>query len=207
MRQNSYNSLVKSLDNVNNSFLYTDEDLISCFQSGDENAYTELVNRYKDRLKNFAYYFLKDDEQAEDIVQDTFIKLYQKKHYYRPIGKFSTWIYTITRNLANTELRKRKRQKTVYLSQFRKDKGNYEIPADDKSAAQALENEFILKKIHEAIDRLPDNYRSVIILRDIQGLSYDEISDIVEVPLGTVKSRINRSRLQLQLELKDLKEE
>ena len=207
MRQSSYNSSVKSLDKTHKSFLYTDENLISRFQSGDENAYIELVNRYKDRLKNFAFYFLKDDEQAEDIVQDTFIKLYQKKHYYRPIGKFSTWIYTITRNLANTELRKRKRQKTVYLSQFRKDKGNYEIPADVESAAQALENEFILKKIHEAIDKLPDNYRSVIILRDIQGLSYDEISDIVEVPLGTVKSRINRSRLQLQLELKDLKEE
>ncbi len=207
MRQSSYNSSVKSLDKTHKSFLYTDENLISRFQSGDENAYIELVNRYKDRLKNFAFYFLKDDEQAEDIVQDTFIKLYQKKHYYRPIGKFSTWIYTITRNLANTELRKRKRRNTIYLSQFRKDKGGYEIPAADRSAARSLENEFMLKKIHEAIDKLSDNYKSIIILRDIQGLSYDEISEIVKVPLGTVKSRINRARLQLQLQLQDLKEE
>ena len=90
-----------------NKYLYSDEQLISRFQAGDENAYVELVNRFKDKLTNFVYYFLKDEELSEDIVQDAFIKLYEKKHYYKPIGKFSTWIYTIARNLANTELRKK----------------------------------------------------------------------------------------------------
>ena len=205
MKQNSFNLLVGSLDKRHKRFLYSDEELILRFQSGDENAYIELVNRYKDRLKNFAFYFLKDEEQAEDTVQDTFIKLYEKKDYYRPIGKFSTCIYTITRNLANTELRKKKRKKLVYLSQFKKEKGDYELPADEQGLDKNYENEFLIKKIHEAIEKLPENYKSVMVLRDIQGLSYDEISEIVQVPLGTVKSRINRARLQLQLEMQHLK--
>ena len=96
-----------------NKYLYSDEELISRFQSGDENAFVELVNRYKDKLTNFVYYFLKDEELSEDIVQDTFIKLYDKKHYYKPVAKFSTWIYTIARNLANTELRKKNRAKII----------------------------------------------------------------------------------------------
>ncbi len=205
MKQSSFNLLAGSLDKRPKRFLYSDEELILRFQSGDENAYIELVNRYKDRLKNFAFYFMKDDEQAEDIVQDTFIKLYEKKDYYRPIGKFSTWIYTITRNLANTELRKKKRKNLVYLSHFKKEKGDYELPADEQGFDKDYENEFLIKKIHEAIEKLPENYKSVIVLRDIQELSYDEITEIVQVPLGTVKSRINRARLQLKLELQHLK--
>jgi len=84
------------------AFVYSDEQLIGRFQSGDERAYVELVNRYKDRLLNFVFQFLGDIEQAEDVVQDTMLRLYEKKHYYKPIAKFSTWIYTIARNLANT---------------------------------------------------------------------------------------------------------
>ena len=118
MKQNSSNLSVESLDNKKNQYIYSDEQLISRFQSGDENAYIELVNRYKDRLTNFVYYFFKDEEQTEDVVQETFIKLYEKKHYYKEIAKFSTWIYTIARNLANTELRKKSRRKIVYLSQM-----------------------------------------------------------------------------------------
>ncbi|MDA9947006.1 sigma-70 family RNA polymerase sigma factor, partial [Candidatus Marinimicrobia bacterium] len=94
---------------------------MSLFQAGDENAYGVLVNRYKDKLINFIYHYLKDSESAEDVVQETMIKLYQKKHYYKEIAKFSTWLYTIAKNLANTELRKRKNRKTTLLSQFSND--------------------------------------------------------------------------------------
>ena len=97
---------------------YSDEELIRRFQEGDEYAYLELVNRYRDRLMNFTYRFLGNEEDAEDIVQDTFVKLYTHKHFYRNIAKFSTWIYTIAANLAKTELRKRKRRKVSYLSQM-----------------------------------------------------------------------------------------
>mgnify|MGYP001327339221 CR=1 FL=1 len=204
MKQNSYSSLVISLDKKS-EFIYTDEKLISRFQAGDERAYVELVNRYKDKLLNFVFQFLGDVEQAEDVVQDTMIRLYEKKHYYKEIAKFSTWIYTIARNLANTELRKRKRRKTTYLSQMSKEERQYEIPAVQDDVDQSLHNEFINDRIQSAINNLPEHFKLVIILRDIQELSYDDISNIVEVPLGTIKSRINRARIQLQAELQDLK--
>jgi len=204
MKQSSYSSLAVSLDKKS-TFLYTDEQLIGRFQAGDERAYVELVNRYKDRLLNFVFQFLGDMEQAEDVVQDTMLRLYEKKHYYKEIAKFSTWIYTIARNLANTELRKRKRRKTTYLSHMSKDERQYEIPAVQDNVDQSLHNEFIQDRIKSAISKLPEHYKTVIILRDIQELSYDDISNIVGVPLGTIKSRINRARLQLQADLQDLK--
>ena len=193
------------LDKQQSPFVYTDEQLIARFQSGDERAYIELVNRFRDRLINFVYPFLGDFEQAEDVVQDTMLKLYEKKHYYREIAKFSTWIYTIARNLANTELRKKKRRKTTYISRMTREERQYEIPAVQPDLNQNIQNEFIRERINEAIKELPEHFKTVIILRDIQELSYDDISNIVGVPLGTVKSRINRARLQLQAELQDLK--
>ncbi len=205
MRQNLSNLSDMSLDKQNSPFVYTDEQLISRFQSGDERAYIELVNRYRDRLINFVYQFLGDFEQSEDVVQDTMLKLYQKKHYYREIAKFSTWIYTIARNLANTELRKRKRRKTTLLSQMTREEKDYELPAIQPETGQEVQNEFAEKRIQKAIQELPKHFRTVIILRDIQELSYDDISSIIGVPLGTVKSRINRARLQLQADLKYLR--
>ena len=207
MNSSSSTSLVKQLDKKKSQFLYTDEMLISRFQSGDENAYVELVNRYKDKLTNFVFYFLKDEEHSEDIVQETFIRLYEKKHYYKEIAKFSTWIYTIARNLANTELRKKSRTKIMYLSQMSNYKKDYDLKSSDPELNMNIENEFLMKEIHAAIDKLPENYKSVIILRDIQGLDYEQISNIIGVPLGTVKSRINRARLQLQVDLMDFKKE
>ena len=205
MRQNSSNLLAMSLDKQDSPFVYTDEQLIARFQTGDEQAYVELVNRYRDCLMNFVFQFLGDMEQSEDVVQDTMLKLFEKKHYYREIAKFSTWIYTIARNLANTELRKRKRRKVTVLSQMTRDEREYELPAIQPETGQEVQNEYAAKQIQVAIHALPEHFKTVIILRDIQELSYDDISSIVGVPLGTVKSRINRARLQLQADLKDLR--
>ncbi len=205
MKQTSFNLLEHSLKIKKLTHAYTDETLMARFQSGDEFAYIELVNRYRDKLNNFIYYFLGDTETAEDIVQDTMIKLYEKKHYYKEIAKFSTWIYTIAKNLANSELRKKKRRKTFTISELSKDKMNYDLVDMNAQVEKDIESEYDLKKIKSAIHNLPKSSRTVIILRDIEKLSYNEISLIVEVPIGTVKSRINRARLQLQLELKDFR--
>ncbi len=205
MKQNLSSLSAMSL-NKQSKFIYSDEELIKLFQKGDEAAYVELVNRYKDRLYNFVYYFLGDSELSEDIVQETMIKLYQKKHYYKEIAKFSTWLYTIARNLANTELRKIKRRKITYLSHMTKKETQYDIPAIQESVEQGMNNEFVMNQIEKAINNLPEHFRLIIILRDIQKLSYDDISEIVSLPLGTVKSRINRARLQLRVELKEIKE-
>jgi len=190
---------------MDNQIRYTDEELIARFQKGDEQAYTELVIRYRDKLMTFVFRFVNDMEQAEDIIQDTMLKLYTHKHYYRNIAKFSTWIYTIAGNLAKTELRKKKTRKVTNISQMGPEDRDYELPSVAPETDEVVQSEYIEKKIQAAIQNLPLHFRTVTILRDIQELSYEEISKIVEVPLGTVKSRINRARLQLQKELKDLK--
>ena len=157
-----------SLDKQDSPFVYTDEQLIARFQTGDEQAYVELVNRYRDRLMNFVFQFLGDMEQSEDVVQDTMLKLFEKKHYYREIAKFSTWIYTIARNLANTELRKRKRRKVTVLRQMTRDDREYELPAIQPETGQEIQNEYAAKRIQIAIHALPEHFKTVIILRDIR---------------------------------------
>ena len=189
---------------MDKKFIYSDEELIGRFQNGDEQAYIELVNRYRDRLMSFVYRFVNDEVVAEDIVQDALVKLYTHKDYYRNIAKFSTWLYTIAGNLAKTELRKKKRRKVTNLSEMGRDDWEYDIPSDEDTA-KTVHGQFVGEQIHKAIQSLPDHFREVIILRDIQELSYEEVSSIVEVPLGTVKSRINRARLQLQEMLKELR--
>ena len=205
MKQSSSIFYTMQLDSSQNRFIYSDEQLMSLFQGGDENAYIELVNRYKDKLINFIFNYLGDLESSEDVVQETMIKLYQKKHYYKEIAKFSTWLYTIAKNLANTELRKRKQKKITLLSQFSKDDKTYELPSNDPEPGQEIQTDIVNKIIRDAVDQLSEKFKIVIVLRDIQGLAYEDISEIINVPIGTVKSRINRARLQLQVELNHLK--
>jgi len=204
MNQLSPNLSIQPLE-MDNQFRYTDEELIARFQEGDEQAYIELVNRYRNKLITFVYRFVNEFEQAEDIVQDALLKLYTHKHYYRNIAKFSTWIYTIAGNLAKTELRKKKQRKVTSISQMGPEDRDYELPSGAPDTDETAQSEYIEKTIQAAIQKLPLHFRTVTILRDIQELSYEEISKIVDVPLGTVKSRINRARLQLQKELIDLK--
>tara|TARA_B100001175_G_scaffold47932_1_gene37324 strand:- start:483 stop:1070 length:588 start_codon:yes stop_codon:yes gene_type:complete len=190
---------------MDNEFKFSDEELILRFQKGDEQSYIELVNRYRDRLINFIYRFVNDTESAEDIVQDALLKVYTHKHYYKNIAKFSTWLYTIAGNLAKTELRKKKTRKVTNLSQMGPEDKDFELTSNEPETDKATQNEYLEKRIQIAINKLPLHFKTVTILREIQELSYEEISKIVDVPLGTVKSRINRARLQLQKELKDFK--
>jgi RNA polymerase sigma-70 factor (ECF subfamily) len=203
MNQLSQNFSSMQSVNQKNRYQYTDEELIASFQNGNEQAYIELVRRYRNRLMTFVFRFVGDMESSEDIVQDTMIKVFTHKHYYKEIAKFSTWIYTIAGNLAKTELRKRKRRKVTLLSQMNTDDRKYEIPSTELQSEDIVQSEYTERDIQKAILQLPLHFRTVVILRDIQELSYEEISNIVNVPLGTVKSRINRARLQLQQTLKE----
>jgi RNA polymerase sigma-70 factor, ECF subfamily len=175
----------------------TDEQLIKKFQSGDRQSYNELVYRYKDKILNFIFRFTYDRVAAEDLAQDTFLKLYQKKDSYKEISKFSTWLYTIASNLAKTELRKIKRRKTYSISNL----SNSEM--EDIIFTDFTNNEDKIDKsenhlLNISIQELEPDFRIIIILREIQELSYDNISRILELPLGTVKSRINRGKLKLR---------
>jgi len=183
-------------------FELTDEQLIKKFQNGDVGAYNQIVTRYKDRLLNFIYRFLNDLDRSEDLVQDTLLKLYTHKDSYKEIAKFSTWLYTIAANLARTELRKIKRRKTFSITELSHDDREFIIESTDVVPGQEVFSQNFEKNVQRALAELPDDFKTIIILRDIQELSYDEISKIVEVPLGTVKSRINRGRVKLQQLLK-----
>ena len=183
-------------------FQISDEILIKKFQEGDVGAYNQLVNRFKDRLLNFIYRFVNDLDLAEDLVQDTLLKLYTHKDSYQEIAKFSTWLYTIAANLARTELRKKKRRKTFSVTELSRDDREFIIASSDVDPSEDLSSQNFEKSVQRALAELPNDFKTIIILRDIQELSYDEISKIVDVPLGTVKSRINRGRVKLQQLLK-----
>ena len=175
----------------------TDEELIENFQNGDVNSYNQLIYRYKDRLFNYIYQFVHDVHLAEDLLQDTFFKLYTHKNSYKRIAKFSTWIYTIAGNFAKTELRKTKRRKTYAASELLFEETEFIIKDESNNPDKSILDNSLKKDLKKCLSELPLNFQTIIILRDIQELSYDEISTIVELPLGTVKSRINRARLKL----------
>ena len=184
---------------------YTDEQLIAEFQQEKVEAFNEIVLRYKDKLINFLFRYTGSREEAEDLAQDTFLKLYKSKHLYKEIAKFSTWFYTIAINIAKTNLRKKKNYSSISISDFDPDgEKDFDLKADvlspEDTAQAGIENEFI----QNAINSLDDKFKEVIILRDIQDMDYEEIAEIMKLPLGTVKSRINRGREKLKELLQDI---
>ena len=203
MRQN-LQILSTESSKVNDKFKFSDEKLILRFQEGDINAYNELVKRYKDRLFNFVLRYFNNAEQAEDVVQDTLIKLYTHASYYKNIAKFSTWIFTIAKNNALTELRKNKRKKTDSL--WTEDGKVIDINSKEESLESKVQNEIAIDQLNKFLDEIPENFRMAVVLRDFQELSYEEISKILEIPIGTIKSRINRGRIQLAEKMKHFKE-
>jgi RNA polymerase sigma-70 factor (ECF subfamily) len=186
----------------------TDEELIFSFQQGNTDAYTEIVTRYKDRLTNYIYRYVGSYDECDDIVQDTFIKVYTSKHLYKEIARFSTWIYTIAINLAKTKLAKAQKYKTFSLSNAYDDEDkDFDIPDDAYSPETDANSKFLSKHIQKALSRINENYRELVVLRDIEDFSYEEIVEMTGLPMGTVKSRINRGREKLQELLKDIYEE
>lgn len=184
----------------------SDEDLIEKFQNGDLYAFDVIVKRYKNQLLNFVYRFLGNAEEAEDLVQETFLRVYRNRKAYQKVAKFSTWIYTIAGNLAKTELRKRKRRKFFSISDLGYNEKDYDISDEAFNPEKDVDGRMKEEIIHREIEDLSPKFREVILLRDVQQLSYEEISQIVNIPLGTVKSRVNRGRLKLQEKLKLLLE-
>ncbi len=153
----------------------TDEQLIQEFQDGNLFAFEEIVKRYKDQLVNFAYRFLSDVEDAEDVVQETFLRVYRKKKAYKNVAKFSTWIYTIAGNLAKTELRRRKRRKLLSLSTLGFEDKEFELPDTDKGPEESVDELIKDSVIQKAINSLPEKFRerrSDIIIFPLQSILY-----------------------------------
>jgi RNA polymerase sigma-70 factor (ECF subfamily) len=176
----------------------SDHELILAAKGGDEDAFAEIVGRYRNQITNFLYRFLNDYDEAVDLAQETFVRVYFAIDRYHTQFAFSTYIYRIATNLAISEIRRRKRRKLLSLTglfQSEEDATVEYQPADERSLPDAdlIEDEqsrFIAK----AIAALPEKYRVPILLRDIEGRSYDEIAAIMGLGLGTTKSRISRAR-------------
>ena len=183
----------------------TDEEIIKEFQDHNTiEAYEILVSRFKDPLTNYVYRFLGDRDICTDIVQDTMIKFYLHKDSYKSFAKFSTWIYTIAGNLARNELKRRKRRVIFSLNNDDDDK---KIQIEDSSFVspeRSTDSQIKGEIIQKALLKVKPVYREVAILRDIDGLSYEEIAEITNLSIGTVKSRINRGRKHLQELLKNI---
>lgn len=187
----------------------TDEELIQEFQKFDTiEAYNILVARYKDPLMNFVIKFLGSRDIAEDVLQETFFRLYKNKNYYTTVAKFSTWIYTIAANLAKTELRRKNRRVffSIQGTDVQTDEEVEDFELTDTNPQPDVQVDGIIKSkiIQDALMKVKPIYRELVILRDIQELSYEEIAEITKLNIGTVKSRINRGRAKLQKLLKDI---
>ena len=184
----------------------SDHDLIEQAKQGDEDAFAEIVRRYKNPIVNYLYRFLNDYEEAVDLAQETFVRVYFAIDRYHRGFAFSTYIYRIATNLAISEIRRRRRRRLLSLSglfQSDHDETTEYQPRDERILPDAeLVDDERSQVIAKAIAALPERYRVAIILRDVQGRSYEEIAAIMELGLGTTKSRINRGRGLLREKLK-----
>lgn len=178
----------------------SDEDLMERFQSGYEQAFNLLVKRYEDRLHNFLYRYTHNHQDCEDLVQETFFRVFRSRHSYERIAKFSTWMYTIAINLAKSLYKKKKRMTTVTIHKDPDDSEDRPMKLEDDGILpdDSLYEKMCIDELEKALMKLSEDFREVVVLRDIQQLSYEEISEIADLPMGTVKSRINRGRAQLQ---------
>lgn len=175
-----------------------DSGVVNAFLEGEERAFQEMVERYQTRLLNFVYRTIGDRERAEDLVQEVFIRVYRHIHRFDRSKKFSTWIYTIASNLAKNELRNRSRNPLVLFQALRKTWADDDRPLQFEDP-QGRPDDLFRKRhlrslVEDTVQRLPEHHRQVFVLRELEGKSYEEIAEITDCNLGTVKSRLNRAR-------------
>ncbi len=172
----------------------SDDVLITLFQSGEEEVFRFLVERYSQRVRNLIYSIFNETAVVDDIAQEVFIRVYEALPRFRFESSFYTWLYRITINKSRDELRKRKTRKFFSLHSML-DASNVELQSkirvfpDDNSAKEL---------VNKGLQQLPEKFRIPIILKDIDGLSYEEMAEIMQCEIGTVKSRLSRARAMLR---------
>ena len=175
-----------------------DSTLVARFLGGERRAFTELADRYHVRLMNFIHRTIGDRDRAEDLVQETFIRVYRHLHRFDQTKKFSTWAYTIAGNLAKNELRNRSRNPLVLFQTIKKNCDADHRPLEWEDNTYRPDDLYRKRHLKEMIDgavaQLPEHHRIVFVLREMEGKTYEEIAEITGVNLGTVKSRLNRAR-------------
>jgi RNA polymerase sigma-70 factor (ECF subfamily) len=167
--------------------------------AGDPAAYGQLVQKYQDRLFNTLYHALGSREEAEDVVQDAFVQAYVKLENFQRTSAFYTWLYRIAFNVSVS--RRRRKRPEISVEQTRDKTGTEPVSSSEEVSAN-LEREEGAQQVHAALAQLSEQHRKILVLREMEGCCYESIAEMLDLPVGTVRSRLHRARLQLKEELK-----
>ena len=176
--------------------------LVRAFLKGDQQAFDRLVMLYQTRIYNLAFQYLKNTEEAKDTTQDIFVTVYRSLSKLKEASKFKSWLYQIAINHCRNRYKSLKRKGYFSSSSIDDPDTSIQLTGGD-SPEVSMERSNTIKLVRQAIDAMGEQEKEIIMLRDIQQLSYEEISTILDLPLGTVKSRLNRARLALKDRLQD----
>ncbi|HEX8289272.1 MAG TPA: sigma-70 family RNA polymerase sigma factor [Pyrinomonadaceae bacterium] len=172
-------------------------DLVRRARAGDGAAWEEIVTNFSRRIFNLAYRFTSSADAAEDLTQEVFIRIYKTLDQYdAKQGDLSNWLMRLARNLIIDDYRHRQRNPQNTMADDVEDHA-YHLHSVNSSAQKEMERRELAAQVQEGIDKLPSDLRTCVILRDIEEMSYQEIVDVLQIPEGTVKSRINRGRIEL----------
>lgn len=181
----------------------SDKELVEALKAGDATSFDELLKRYSEKVHNLAMRITRNEEDAEEILQDVFVTVHKKIDKFEGKSAFSSWLYRVTANTAFMKLRKRRQTPAVSLEDFGTSvkeswvsKRSEDCDVDYISSRHELRGE-----LEEAIERLPEEYRAIFLLRDVDGLSSQEVGEILNISVPAVKSRLHRSRLMLRKKL------
>lgn len=181
----------------------SDTELLKSFRNGCTGSYEELIQRYNSKVFSLAYRLTRNADDAEEVLQDVFVTVYRKIAGFEGKASFSSWIYRVTVNAALMKLRKRRQNRSVGIEDILPDYRNSALlkGAQTQEADNLLERAQLSEALEEAIAKLPDEYRPVFVLRDVDGLTSKEVGKILELTIPAVKSRLHRSRLMLRRRL------
>ncbi|MEO0102669.1 MAG: sigma-70 family RNA polymerase sigma factor [candidate division WOR-3 bacterium] len=185
----------------------SEKELVRRAKEGDERAFADLVQRYEKRIYNLAYRMLQNAEDAADVLQETFLRAFRHLRKFKEKSSFYTWLYRIALNVSLRKLKKKKREEgKVSIDDIgesrlasRSDGGNGgEIPDYEFSLEAEMKKRRIIEAVHNALAEVPPEWRSVVILRDMEGLSNEEVADVLKISIPAVKSRLHRGRVFLR---------
>ena len=181
----------------------TDLSLVERCRANDDAAFSEVVARYKIKIYNYIYRMTGSSEDAEDLTQEVFIRMYQSIDSFRGQSSLNTWLFRIAGNLCIDRFRRAKNRTPAYSldEPAGEDAPAHEVPDHTYEPHRLLENVEMAEQIQQALSRLPEKLRATLLLHDIEGLPYEEIAQVVGCPLGTVKSRLFNARMQLRQQL------
>lgn len=175
-------------------------------KEGDVESFEKLIEKYQKKIYNIALRMVNNPDDASELAQEVLVKIFRSIKDFKEESSISTWIYRITTNVCLDQLRRMKNKKTISIDESLKIGDNdvsMQFPDNSPTPSEAYEKKEIQRVVGEAIMKLPEDQRLVVIMKDIQGFKYDEIAEYVKCPEGTVKSRINRARHALKEILKD----